>query len=122
MALRRSFAATMTPRIRFLAAAFGWLAGTLMFGAEALTRQEWAVGGMKREGLVHRPTTVGERGAPLVFVFHGHGGSMQTAARSQPVHELWPEALVVYLQGVPTPGRLTDPEGKRNGWQHNAGD
>jgi polyhydroxybutyrate depolymerase len=26
------------------------------------------------------------------------------------------------MQGVPTPGRLTDPEGKRNGWQHDAGD
>jgi polyhydroxybutyrate depolymerase len=37
-------------------------------------------------------------------------------------HTLWPDALVVYLQGLSTPGRLTDPEGKKPGWQHGAGD
>ncbi|MBI3857308.1 MAG: prolyl oligopeptidase family serine peptidase [Planctomycetes bacterium] len=52
-----------------------------------------------------------------MFGFHGHGGSMQNAARSFKIHELWPEAVVVYLQGLPTPGRLTDPEGKKAGWQ-----
>jgi polyhydroxybutyrate depolymerase len=46
---------------------------------------------------------------------------MQQAARSQPFHEVWPEALVVFMQGLPTPGRLTDPEGKRNGWQAGPG-
>jgi polyhydroxybutyrate depolymerase len=34
----------------------------------------------------------------------------------------WPEAIVVYMQGIPTPGRLTDPEGKLPGWQQDAGD
>src|SRR5262249_54094918 len=29
---------------------------------------------------------------------------------------------VVYMQGLPTPGKLTDPEGKRPGWQQAAGD
>src|SRR6476620_8494352 len=37
------------------------------------------------------------------------------------VHELWPEAIVVYLQGLPTPGRLTDPDGKAAGWQAKPG-
>ncbi|MCW3099127.1 MAG: esterase, partial [Chthonomonadaceae bacterium] len=37
-------------------------------------------------------------------------------------HRLWPEAIVVYLEGLPTPGALTDPQGKRNGWQKTAGD
>ena len=32
-------------------------------------------------------------------------------------HHAWPEAIVVYMQGLNTPGRLTDPEGKRPGWQ-----
>jgi len=36
-------------------------------------------------------------------------------------HKLWPEAIVVYLQGLKTPGKLTDPEGKKPGWQHGAG-
>ena len=26
------------------------------------------------------------------------------------------------MQGIPTPGRLTDREGKRNGWQHDVGE
>ena len=59
---------------------------------------------------------------PLVFVFHGHGGNSQQASYSFNLHSLWPEAIVIYPQGVPTPGRLTDPEGKRNGWQHGLGD
>jgi polyhydroxybutyrate depolymerase len=29
--------------------------------------------------------------------------------------------MVIYPQGLPTPGRLTDPEGKYNGWQEAAG-
>ena len=46
---------------------------------------------------------------------------MAHASRSFPIHQLWPEAIVVYPQGLPTPGRLTDPEGKRPGWQGIAG-
>ena len=59
---------------------------------------------------------------PVVFAFHGHGGSMQNAARSFGFHTLWPEAVVVYPQGLNTPDRLTDPEGKKPGWQSAAGD
>ena len=58
---------------------------------------------------------------PLVFVFHGHGGSAELVARSFDIHDLWPEAIVAYPQGIPTPGKLTDPEGKRAGWQHSLG-
>jgi polyhydroxybutyrate depolymerase len=85
-------------------------------------RQQWTIDGLEREAQFYLPAIRAEGGAPVVFGFHGHGGSMQNAARSFRIHELWPEALVVYMQGVPTPGRLTDPEGKRNGWQHDAGD
>jgi polyhydroxybutyrate depolymerase len=58
----------------------------------------------------------------VVFAFHGHGGGMRNAARSFGFHRAWPEAIVVYLQGLPTPGRLTDPMGLRNGWQARPGD
>ena len=47
---------------------------------------------------------------------------MENAARTFHIETNWPEAIVVYMQGVNTPGRLTDPEGKKPGWQHNAGD
>jgi len=85
-------------------------------------RMEWKIDDVLREALVYAPAKEGPGAPPLVFGFHGHGGSMQNAARSFRLHELWPEAVVVYMQGLPTPGRLTDPEGKRAGWQHGPGE
>lgn len=98
---------------------------TLLFGAAAcysaeLEIRSWTVDGVKREALVHLPKV--EKPMPLVFVFHGHGGNMRNAARSFNIHELWPEAAVVYMQGLPTPGQLTDPEGKKNGWNSKPAD
>ncbi len=84
-------------------------------------RMTWKVAGLDREAFVYLPTKPTARGAPVVFGFHGHGGTARNAARTFGIQKLWPEALVVYMQGVPTPGRLTDPDGKRNGWQHAAG-
>jgi polyhydroxybutyrate depolymerase len=46
---------------------------------------------------------------------------MQHAARTFHFHTLWPEAIVVYMQGLNTPGRLTDPDGAKPGWQIAAG-
>jgi polyhydroxybutyrate depolymerase len=37
-------------------------------------------------------------------------------------HRLWSEAMVVYLHGLSTRGKLSDPEGKKSGWQHSIGD
>ena len=85
-----------------------------------LERRSLEVDGVKREYLYHRPST-GER-PPLVFASHGHGGQAHSAARQFRIHEVWPEAAVVYLQGLKTPGRLTDPEGKKTGWQNGIGD
>jgi polyhydroxybutyrate depolymerase len=89
--------------------------------ADSPARREWTVEGVKREALVRLPAVSADRTAPIVFVFHGHGGTMRSAARSQPVHELWSEAIVVFMQGLPTPGRLTDPQGKLPGWQSAVG-
>jgi len=85
-------------------------------------RWEMTVDGLERSGLVHAPVSAKTTPAPLVFAFHGHGGRAAGAVRSFPMHREWPEAISVYLQGVNTPGRLTDPEGKKPGWQHRAGD
>lgn len=71
------------------------------------------VNGVKRTALVYSSS---KENAPLVFGFHGHGGNMRNSARTFQMHELWPEAVVVYPQGLPTPG-MTDPEGKKPGWQ-----
>jgi polyhydroxybutyrate depolymerase len=97
------------------------LCAGVLFAAE-LKPGEWTIDGVTRQALISAPASAATNPAPLVFAFHGHGGSMQNAARSFRMHEVWPEAVVVYMQGLPTPGQLTDPEGKRNGWQKNAAD
>jgi polyhydroxybutyrate depolymerase len=96
-------------------------AGCFSVSAE-LKHREWTIDGVTRQALISAPASAATNPAPLVFAFHGHGGNMQNAARSFKMHEVWPDAVVVYMQGLPTPGQLTDPEGKRNGWQKDAAD
>jgi polyhydroxybutyrate depolymerase len=88
---------------------------------EGLTRREWTVDGTAREALLYAPAAATATPSPVVFAFHGHGGTMQRAATMFDYHHVWPEAIVVYMQGLNTPGRLTDPEGKRPGWQNTQG-
>ena len=91
-------------------------------GAAEDTHREWTVDNVGREALVFAPDKAKSKPTPVVFGFHGHGGSMNNAARSFRYHELWPEAIVVYMQGLKTPGQLTDPNGLRAGWQKEKGD
>lgn len=87
-----------------------------------LTRQTWTVGGVERSALVAAPSVKPpDKSGPLVLVFHGHGGSSLNAARTFRMHEAWPEAVVIYPQGLPTVGAVTDPEGRLPGWQQAAG-
>lgn len=79
------------------------------------------VDGVAREALVYVPASAKEKAVPVVFAFHGHGGNMRNAARSFAMHQQWAEAICVYPQGLNTPGRLTDPEGKKPGWQGGIG-
>lgn len=84
--------------------------------------QSFNVEGVRREALVYRGIgTAPATGRPVVFAFHGHGGGMRQVAFSLGVHELWPEAMVIYPQGLPTKG-MTDPQGQKAGWQQNAGE
>lgn len=80
------------------------------------------VDGLARSGIVYAPPSAKETPTPVVFVFHGHGGNALQAGRSFAMFRHWPEAISVHLQGLNTPGKLTDPEGKKPGWQHSAGD
>ncbi|OYW77195.1 MAG: hypothetical protein B7Z37_05335 [Verrucomicrobia bacterium 12-59-8] len=88
---------------------------------QGIQKLDLTVDGVARSGLVYAPATAKEQPAPVVFVWHGHGGSAMQIGRSIPMYKLWPEAISVYLQGLNTPGQLTDPEGKKPGWQHSAG-
>ena len=46
---------------------------------------------------------------------------MRQVARGFGIERLWPEAICVYMQGLPTPGAITDPKGEKAGWQARAG-
>ncbi|MEQ1823943.1 MAG: prolyl oligopeptidase family serine peptidase [Fimbriimonadaceae bacterium] len=77
------------------------------------------LGSLKRTALVYAPRDT--KDAPVVIGFHGHGGGSRQAARSFGIHQSWPEAIVVYPQGLPTKGK-SDPEGKKPGWQKQLGE
>lgn len=80
----------------------------------------YRVDGVERRADIYAPT-VASALPPLVFGFHGHGGNTRNAARSFRMHELWPEAVVVYMQGLPTVSAKVDPKGQRPGWQNQKG-
>jgi polyhydroxybutyrate depolymerase len=65
-------------------------------GALDSKQVDWEVEGVQRSARVHMPEPKEGQKAPLVFVFHGHGGNARGISRSLPVHQLWPEAIVVY--------------------------
>src|SRR5260370_7490303 len=46
---------------------------------------------------------------------------MDFAARGMAFQNFWPEAIVVYPQGLPTPGIIMDQKGEKPGWQREAG-
>jgi polyhydroxybutyrate depolymerase len=95
-----------------------WCMAVLAAEPEQVT---WEVDGLTRQGLVYWPAMASEAGgAPVVLAFHGYGGNSRRFARSFPIHEHWPQAVVIYPQGLPTPG-ITDPEGKLPGWQRRPG-
>jgi polyhydroxybutyrate depolymerase len=94
----------------------------LLLPQPSVQQREWTVDGVRRTAAVYVPMTSAGEKPPLVFVFHGHGGSTLNAIRSMPLHRHMPQAVVVFPQGLPTVGALTDPEGTRSGWQANAGD
>jgi polyhydroxybutyrate depolymerase len=95
-----------------------WL-GCTVSSMAAVNDRDWNVDGIQRTGIVctpepnaHQPSA----GWPVVFVFHGHGGNARQIRRQFQTDTFWPDAIVVYLQGLPTVGQLTDPQGVRAGW------
>ena len=83
-----------------------------------LQKMTWNINGTTREALVHLPSGSGP--APVIFAFHGHGGT-DLGFANQGFEIEWPQAVVVYPQGLPTKSHM-DKEGKKFGWQHGAGE
>jgi len=91
--------------------------------ALAQTTMTWTVDGVQRQALVFAPAPVLATNAqpvPLVFAFHGHGGNMTNTAQQMHIQTVWPEAIVVYPQGLNSPGQPIDPNGDKTGWQYEA--
>ncbi|MGE3511899.1 MAG: PHB depolymerase family esterase [Vicinamibacterales bacterium] len=85
-----------------------WSANT----AEAADLMTWTVDGQPRQATVYVPAAASEP-APLVLAFHGFGDEMENF-QYVGLHRAWPEAVVVYLQGLPTRERY-------RGWQTERG-
>ena len=70
----------------------------------------WEIDGDTREAIVYAPSGSQEGTlVPLVLAFHGRGDNMQNFQYTN-IHEAWPEAIVVYFQGLQVRGGLA-------GWQ-----
>ena len=64
--------------------------------AEVVT---WQVNGETREAIVYAPSMSTREKLPLVFSFHGYGDNMENFQYTN-VHVAWPDAVVVYFQGL----------------------
>jgi predicted esterase len=82
-----------------------------------LQKMTWNIEGVTREALVHVP--IGN-GLPILFAFHGHGGT-DTGFSHKAFEKYWPNAIVVYPQGLPTKSG-SDTYGMQTGWQHSVGE
>lgn len=96
--------------------------GIAWSAADESELHKWTIDNVERQALVYVPERAQTEASPVLFAFHGHGGTMQHAARTFAYHKHWPEAICIYMQGLNTPGKLTDPEGKKPGWQSSIGD
>ena len=85
----------------------------------------FSVGGIQRTAVLVVPPELLQDGAPpapLVFAFHGHGGSGAGIQRSTHLENLWPAAIVVYPDGLPGHRGITDSDGSEPGWQTEVGE
>ena len=60
----------------------------------------WNVAGTQRRAIVYAPASAANAKAPLVFAFHGFGDTNDNF-KGVGLEEAWPQAIVVYPQGLP---------------------
>ena len=78
------------------------LAFLLIFSIKLFAQNEkfYQINGVERKAIIFEPKINSEK-IPVVFVFHGHGGNAKHASRNLNFHQNFPEALVIYMQGIP---------------------
>lgn len=82
------------------------------------TEKTFLVENVSRKALFFEPKIKSEK-TPVVFIFHGHGGNARHASKTLNFHANFPEALIIYMQGIPGVKGITDNDGDKNGWQKN---
>jgi polyhydroxybutyrate depolymerase len=96
----------------------------LMIGKLHGQAMNFTIEGVERQAFVLAPanasTSTSTERLPLLFAFHGHGGTMIQTAAQMRFEKFWPEAIVVYMQGLSTKTGA-DPEGVESGWQQEPG-
>jgi len=100
---------TTTNRFALCAALIAVCASPAFADRKSMT---WTVDGVARKAIVSVPAK--QNGPlPLVLAFHGHGDTMGNFSQVE-LEEAWPEAIIVYPQGLPSsrdglPGWQTEP-------------
>ena len=88
--------------MKYLVGVLSVMVFLMPFGVESSSAEimRWQVNGATREAIVQAPDTAatGEP-LPLVLSFHGYGDNMENFQHTN-VHVVWPEAVVVYFQGL----------------------
>lgn len=111
--------AIRTNGLTALLAAAICLAATATSHAQAMN---FTIAGVQRQAFILAPASASQstERLPLLFAFHGHGGNMVQTATQMRFDKVWPEAIVVYMQGLPTKTG-GDPNGDQSGWQQEPG-
>ena len=93
------------------------VASALIRAADASpTVMTWNIAGTQRKAIVYTPANPTNAKAPLIFAFHGFGDTNENF-KGIGLEEVWPQAIVVYPQGLPVKrGGSAQP-----GWQTEKG-
>lgn len=82
-------------------------------------RLKMEVGGVERVAKVVENSAGEGLAAPLVLAFHGYDDNPNNFSRHVDLHKSWPEAIIVYPQGLQIPDR--DGTLRAKGWQSRQG-
>jgi polyhydroxybutyrate depolymerase len=73
-----------------------WARAALAADPEMMT---WKIDGETRRAMIYLPSVDSSGRSPVIFAFHGRGDNVQNF-QSVGLHLAWPEAIVVYFQGL----------------------
>ena len=76
------------------------------------------VDGVQRTAIVYPGSQTSTAPSPVVLVFHGHFGQAELAAAKYRIQDEWPEATVIYPQGLENTSPVV---GYGTGWQRQIG-